>query len=67
MTKEKAQDRAQRIANETGSSTLVYFTKVGHRYGVSFTLPIHGIRLGERYYPQIRIPGAFSTGFPQVF
>jgi hypothetical protein len=52
MTKEKAQDRAQRIANETGNSTIVYLSKSARNYGVSFTLPRYALQVGGRYYPQ---------------
>lgn len=55
MTLQTAQQLAQRCANHTGSSTLVYQDTHKNdgvlRYNYDFTLPTFGIRVGERIYP----------------
>ena len=57
MTYERAFELAQRCANHTGSSTLVYLAthNPSHpeevRYGYDFTLPTWGKRIGDRIYP----------------
>ena len=58
MTLEQAQLAAQRCANRTGSTVLVY--KMTHRvnipedqaYGFDFTLPTWGTRIGDRIEPE---------------
>ena len=64
MRKEKAQDRARRIANETGNSTIVYLSKSARNYGVSFTLPRYALQVGERYYPQTGTNEQWDTLVP---
>jgi hypothetical protein len=57
MTYERAVELAQRCANRTGSSTLVYLATHNLsrpeevRYGYDFTLPTWGKRIGDRIYP----------------
>ena len=57
MTYDRALELAQRCANRTGSSTLVYLAthNLQHpeevRYGYDFTLPTWGKRIGNRIYP----------------
>jgi hypothetical protein len=55
-----ARKEAQRVSNRTGSPTLVYKSLLRQdepaHYGVSFTVPIFGQRIGERYYPQPSAP-----------
>ena len=55
MTYEQALAKAQRIANETDSSQLVYrCTDLRHadEYGVDVTLPNFAERIGERIYAE---------------
>ena len=55
MTLEQAREKAQQIANETGSSVLVYQSQLHpEEYGTEFTLPTFGTRIGERIYPQLQ-------------
>jgi hypothetical protein len=52
MTYEEALEKAHETANRTGCSTLVYesLLKPG-AFGVEFTLPMWGKRVGERIEP----------------
>ena len=58
MTYDRALALAQRCANRTGSSTIVYLATHNLelpeevRYGYDFTLPLCGKRIGNRIYPQ---------------
>lgn len=58
MTYDRALALAQRCANRTGSSTIVYLATHNLelpeevRYGYDFTLPLWGKRIGNRIYPQ---------------
>jgi hypothetical protein len=56
MTLATAQQLAQRCANNTGGSVVVYqdLHKLDgvERYNYDFTLPAFGKRIGERIYPQ---------------
>ena len=53
MTFDKALEEAKATANRTGSSVIV--CKLVHNdkreYGVYFTLPTFGVRIGDRIYP----------------
>jgi hypothetical protein len=55
MTLRQAQTEARKIADQTRSSVLVY--RATHnldrpgQYGVAFTLPMWGERIGNRIYP----------------
>ena len=56
MTLEHALVKAQQTANRTGCSVLVYRAThlpadAPNVYGVEFTLPIFGVRVGERIEP----------------
>ena len=52
MTYTEAKDKAKRVANETGSSVLVYASTVMPRnHGIAFTLPNFSVRIGDRIYP----------------
>ena len=58
MTYDRALALAQRCANRTGSSTIVYLATHNLelpeevRYGYDFTSPLWGKRIGDRIYPQ---------------
>ncbi len=53
MTLQEAQQKAHKVANETGSSVLVYrATHQPHKpeqYGIAFTLPTFGRQHHRRY------------------
>jgi hypothetical protein len=57
MTLAQATAQAQKTANESGSSVLIYRATYNltqpARYGVAFTLPMWGERIGERVYPEV--------------
>ena len=45
--------KAQKIANETGSSVIVYQSLLrSEEFGVAFTLPTWGVRVSERIEPE---------------
>jgi hypothetical protein len=56
LTLEAVQASAQRRADATGSSVLVYRSLVADStrpvYGIAYTLPLWGERIGDRIYPQ---------------
>lgn len=63
---EAAQASAQKMADMTGNSVLVYRSLVSDVignpvYGVAYTLPIYGERVGERIYPTDSVT-SFTTG-----
>lgn len=51
MTYEDAREKAVQVANRTEQSVIVYRSTLNDKYGVDFTLPIHGCRVGDRVYP----------------
>lgn len=55
LSLEAVQASAQKRADTTGSSVLVYRSLLAETskpvYGVAFTLPMWGERIGERIYP----------------
>ena len=52
MTYSEAHDKAVSLANESGNSVLIYkSTLPSAQYGVEFTLPRFGERVGNRVYP----------------
>lgn len=63
----EAQHLAQRHADKTGNSVLVYQKLNGGylngellpEFGIAYTLPNFAVRVGERYYPTT----SESTGF----
>jgi hypothetical protein len=56
LSLEAVQASAQRRADATGSSVLVYRSLVSQGthpvYGIAYTLPVWGERVGNRIYPQ---------------
>jgi hypothetical protein len=56
LSLEAVQASAQKRADTTGSSVLVYRSLLAETskpvYGVAFTLPMWGERVGERIYPR---------------
>jgi len=57
VTYDEAKKKALKIANETGNSILVYKSTLPVQegeYGVAFTLPAFGERVGDRVYPEQR-------------
>lgn len=64
MSYEQAKNNAQRYADRTGNSVLVY--KATHRegidiYGFSCTLPMWGERIGDRLYPTTSEASGFDN------
>jgi len=52
-----AKEEAQKLANKTGSSVIIYRSQLRQDepevYGVHYTLPVFSERVGERIYPKV--------------
>ena len=72
MTYKQAYEKAYRIANETGESVLIYKSTLPNGeepdegFDTAFTLPVFGIRVGDRVYPGSRKRMNGSTITPVI-